>query len=272
LRRITHSSQILSRTSSAFRTHAASDPALAWAVDATSNPYSVFQHAAGFFGGVLAAVVAFRLASGVLNYILWDYAERKSDDPNRPYDLSLDLERGGRGKATSASIFDSPTVSTAEGEVPSDMELLMAEFVRLDVGSEEINAAISQVLDDGKEGNSGMLAIYNVLVWGMQRRVMTAATLLIVIALGAQQKLSYTIAADLLDRSLQAPKRHWTGLLASTVVDGNMMALLSLYGLTHVRRSRELVALCSGQLSTAQAFDATLRMTKCLDSEEFWEF
>lgn len=95
--------------------------------------------------------------------------ERKSDDPNRPYDLSLDLERGGRGKATSASIFDSPTVSTAEGEVPSDMELLMAEFVRLDVGSEEINAAISQVLDDGKEGNSGMLAIYNVLVWGMQR-------------------------------------------------------------------------------------------------------
>jgi len=44
---------------------------------------------------------------------------------------------------------------------------------------------------------------------------MTAATLLIVIALGAQQKLSYTIAADLLDRSLQAPKvpsRHCINL------------------------------------------------------------
>ena len=62
-------------------------------------------------------------------------------------------------------------------------------------------------------------------------------------------------------------QRHWTGLLASTLVDGNVRAGLSLYGLTHVRRSRELVALCSGQLSTAQAFDATLRMTKCLDGD-----
>ena len=49
------------------------DPALAWAVDATSNPYSVYTHAAGLLGAALAAVFAIGLASAAVGYILWDY-------------------------------------------------------------------------------------------------------------------------------------------------------------------------------------------------------
>ncbi len=55
------------------RAHAAPDPSLVWAVDATTNPYSVFQYAASVLGMAVAAVLAFRLASAAFEYVLWDY-------------------------------------------------------------------------------------------------------------------------------------------------------------------------------------------------------
>jgi len=43
-----------------------------------------------------------------------------------------------------------------------------------------------------------------------------------------------------------------------------MREVLSLYGLMHVRHSREMVALCEGDLSTAQVFDATMKMARTI--------
>ena len=98
---------------------------------------------------------------------------RKSDDPSRPYDLTVDMEKGGRaGEAEPTPSFptlEDPLVTPASNNGPSDMELLMAEFVRLDVDSDEVLDAIQGVLDNDQEGESGMRVIYDMLVSGMQR-------------------------------------------------------------------------------------------------------
>jgi hypothetical protein len=62
---------------------------------------------------------------------------------------------------------------------------------------------------------------------------------------------------------------QWTGELASTLVDGEMMEFCSVYGLMHLGRSRELVALCEGRLSPAQAYDAFKKvMSVYIDTSE----